>query len=160
MLFQFPFPNMFQNATVFSRLQMLRRDGRATIPIAASNDFTTLATFKMPPSSKGYLVGYQNEVLDPTYDYGGSLLWDMQVNGSGFDAEGLSFFSELRGTRIAPANALNFIGPGQAVTLRVRRQIASAASTVATGSVILVLWPQVIETTWLHQRANLLKDNS
>ena len=137
---------------LWTRLKFVRRDGRQTIAAAASNDFTRLVSFDMPEVERGYLLKMQNEVLDPSSDYGGSLVWRVDVGGMTYDPDGEADFTELRGTRIILGEALNLIAPGRTVTISVRRAIAAANPTLCTASVLLVHWPVEIDRTYSSRK--------
>lgn len=131
---------------VWTRMVYTRRDGRVNVPAAATDAWTPIAQFQVPVSSRGFLLQYHNEVLDSSYDYGGSLAWRIMIASSGFDALGQSVFTQLRGTSVQMADTVNYIQPGQLISLQVQRQIASGLPTVCTGSLVCLTWPIEIDT--------------
>ncbi len=140
-----PFPLTPQ---LMARLRAPRVDARIVVPAAASSAFTTVVVFNMPQNQRGFLHQYAAEVIDPSYDYGGSLTFRVVAGGSPIDDVNNGSFTELRGTRVFPAETLAYVQPGDAVLVQVQRTLAAAVPQAVCGVLKLYTWPIELDPTY------------
>lgn len=126
----------------FSRMRHVRASVPAVLVAAATGDFITIATTTIPQNERGLLLGYGIQVQDPTYDYGGSLLFRVIVQASPID-DGAPF-AEQRGDIINPAPAQYWVAGGNVVAIQARRAIAYAFAQRVAGVLLLSTWPALL----------------
>jgi hypothetical protein len=109
------------------------------IPGAVSTDFVDLCTGTVPANETGFLVGYGIQVQDPSYDYGGSIVFRVLVASSPIDSG--APFAEQRGDLISPAPAHFPVQAGDIVVIQARRAIAYAYAQRVAAVAIVYSWP-------------------
>lgn len=135
-------PMPFQRE-MFSRLRHVRAGASAVLIAAAQSDaFTNIVTTTVPPNERGILVGYGIQVQDPTYDYGGSLVFRIIVQDSPID-DGAPF-TEQRGDLINPAPAQFYVNAGNIVAIQARRSVAYAFAQRISAVLLLYTWPKTL----------------
>lgn len=139
------------NGIIFSRQRFRRAENRISLPAAVtlnnSDNWVTVDTFEIPKTDCGYVVNYSNSVIDPSWDYNGSITFRIQINGSAIDE--CSGFSEQRGTIPQPAPCLAFMKPGDTLFLQTRRAIAGTSARDIVMSASIITWNQQISSPWL-----------
>lgn len=138
MTFVIQFPDQ-TNGILFSRQRMRRAEGRVSLPAAVSVDWSLVASFTMASNELGYLIGYSNQVIDPSWDYNGAIVFRVLINGSPLDDA--DSFSEQRGTIPNMAAAFQFCQTNDIIALQVRRAIAGTSSRDIVMAALFVTWP-------------------
>jgi len=128
------------NGVIFSRQRLRRVEGRLSLPAAASSSWSTVAQLTLPSTDHGYITAYSNEVIDPSWDYNGAILFRVLVNESAIDD--CDSFQEQRGTIPQPAEALFYVPPGQIIVLQARRAVLGVGTRDVVMGALVATWPQ------------------
>jgi hypothetical protein len=135
-LFNTPLPD----PRLFPHLRAIRlSQAPVLIPGAVSDDFIDLCSGTVPQNETGFLVGYGIQVQDPSYDYGGSLLFRVTVASSPIDNG--APFAEQRGDLITQAPAHYPVQASDLVRIQARRAIAYAYAQRVAAVAIIYSWP-------------------
>lgn len=126
----------------------LTLDGRAELAAAITGIPVTLATVTLQPGWVGVITGFAVNVMDPVYDYNGSVGFALAVNGSPYLDAGVSgYWTGQRGSIVSGSVLPTFIQApeGAIISFTAIRKIAAAqAQTVAC---LAVGWSVPRETT-------------
>lgn len=145
------------NDIIFSRQRLRRLEGRVSLPAAVDNQWYTVAQLVLPKTDHGYITAYSAEVIDPSWDYNGSIRFRLLVGSSPVDD--CDAWSEFRGSIPQPADALFFVPPGQTITAQVIRAVAGTdARDIVMGAVIQT-WPQIVASPWPVQGTHKRPDD-
>ena len=101
---------------------------RYTVP-AAMGAYVAAITYNIPTGRAARISGYGFNVIDPTYTYDGSILF--QIAKKGVPVPGLANIAEQRGTLVLPAETF-ILGAevyADCFQFMVRRAVAAIAST-------------------------------
>ncbi len=143
------------NGIIFSRQRLRRAEGRISLPAAVtannSSNWLVVAQLQLPQTDCGFLTSYSNAVIDPSWDYNGSILFRVRINGSPVDD--CDSFQEQRGTIPSPAEALSYLKPGDRLVLEVRRAIAGTSPRDIVMGATLITWNQQIASPWPKQQS-------
>lgn len=130
------------------RMFPLTLDGRAELAAAVTGQPVTLSTVTLQPGWVGVLTGIAVQVMDPVYDYNGSIAFALTVNGSPYlDAGTSGYWTGQRGSISSGSVLPTFIQApeGAMLTFTAIRKIAAAqAHTIAC---LAVGWSVPRETT-------------
>jgi hypothetical protein len=112
--------------------------GRVTVP-AAVGDWQTVAEYTLENGRCAVINGYGMDVRDAAYDYGGSLLFQVTINGRSVPT--LQDFATRRGTLTEPRRTfIKMVQNNDVVRLQVRRAVAAAASQDVDACLVGWTW--------------------
>lgn len=98
---------------------------RVTVPAAAGN-YATAISITAPPGRWARIDSYGVNVLDPAYDYDGSILWRFLLNGIPLP-EGMSDWGIQRGSIFMPRKTYIVLNEGDVLDFQVQRAVAAGA---------------------------------
>lgn len=93
---------------------------------AAVGAYATAITYTVPEGYGGRIDGYGVTVQDAAYNYNGSLLWRLQINGR--DIENLTDWGEQRGSVVIPRETVIILQEQDTIRLQVRRAVGAAGA--------------------------------
>lgn len=107
--------------------------GRVTVPLAVGN-WQDICSYTVEPGRRAFIHQYGVDVQDLAYTYGGSLLWQITVNGNAVPT--LDGFAEHRGALATPRSTFIKLQEADIVRLRVKRAVAALADQDVDGALI------------------------
>lgn len=100
---------------------------RYDLPAAVATQYTTVIRYKVPEGRWARISSYGVSVLDDTYTFDDSILWNIQVNG--INVEYLSNWGDQRGTVQQPRETFILLKEGWTIEFQVKRAVAALAAT-------------------------------
>lgn len=126
---------------ILPRIYPWEVDGIVQISAGLTAGYMTIASYAFDTASRGFCTAYGYDVLDPTYDFSGSLLFQVAKNGQVVGS--MTAWSQQHGTPQAPQETLLYCQPGDTVTLSVQRAVAAAMPHTVVGLLKGRTWPQI-----------------
>lgn len=113
--------------------------GRISLPLAASDQWTTIASYQLEPGLRAVINGYGLDVQDGAYTYNGDIVFRVTVNG--VSPQTLSEFKEHRGAVVTPRQTVIILkNTGDVVAVQVRRAVAGAGAVNIDAALVGWTW--------------------
>lgn len=113
--------------------------GRISLPLAASDQWTTVVSYTLEPGLRAVINGYGCDVQDGAYTYNGDIVFRILVNG--VSPQTLSEFKEHRGAVAVPRQTVIILkNTGDVVAVQVRRAVAGAGAVDIDAALVGWTW--------------------
>jgi hypothetical protein len=139
---------------ILPRIYPWEVDGLAQVQATATAGYLAIASYTFDTASRGFCTGYGYDVLDPTYDFSGSLVFQLARNGQVVGS--MTNWSAQHGTPQEPQDTLLYCQPGDQVVLSVKRAVTSAMPHTVVGLLKGRTWPQIYCLPFLADQAKAM----